>query len=61
VVQRQSTLQTCDDWVNEHEVVERIAGSKRIYRIEEMDKLEAAVHYFGDNVAFDKEAWMAGT
>ncbi|MDE0942232.1 MAG: MBL fold metallo-hydrolase [Alphaproteobacteria bacterium] len=61
VVQRQSTLQTCDDWVNEQDVVERIAGSKRIYRIEDMDKLEAAVHYFGDNVAFDKEAWMAGS
>ena len=65
VVQRQSTLQTAEAWVAEREAamefgVERIAGPKRIYCIEEMDKLEAAVHYFGDNVAFDKAAWMEG-
>ena len=58
VVQRQSTLQTAEAWVGEREVVERIAGPRKIYRVAELDKLDGAVHYFGDNVNFDKAAWM---
>ena len=58
VLQRQSTLQPVEDWVNGREQVERVAGAKRIYEIKAMDKLEQAVHFFGDNVAFDKDKWM---
>jgi hypothetical protein len=31
---------------------------KRIYRIKELEKLDRAVHFFGDHVAFDKDAWL---
>ena len=58
VLQRQSTLQVADSWVNSQEEVERIAGPSRIYEIKAMDKMEQVVHFFGDNVAFDKDAWM---
>ena len=46
--------------MSERDVVERIAGPKKIYRIEEMDNLEGAVHFFGEHVNFDKAAWMEG-
>jgi hypothetical protein len=59
VLQRQSTLQTAETWVGEQAGVERITGPRRSYRIEDMDKLDRAVHYFGDHVNFDKAAWMA--
>ena len=55
------TGEGCRDPHLYREVVERIAGPSRIYRIEEMDKLEAAVHYFGEHVNFDKTAWIEGS
>ena len=58
VLQRQSTLQTAESWVATRDNVERISGSRRVYRIEELDKVEHAVHFFGDNVAFNKEVWL---
>ena len=58
VVQRQSTLLSADDWVSKREQVERIVGPKKIYSLQDLDKLEGAVHYFGDQVAFDKEQWL---
>ena len=58
VLQRQSTLQGAEQWVDARENVEKIHGPRRVYRIEEIDKLEKAVHFFGDYVAFDKEAWL---
>ena len=60
VLPRQSNLQTAEAWVSERDVVERIAGPKKIYRLGELDKLEGAVHYFGEHVNFDKAAWMDG-
>lgn len=57
IVQRQSTLQTAEDWVNSRDAVERISGHTRRYRIKEVDRLDRVVHYFGDQVAFDKTAW----
>ena len=59
VVQRQSTLQTAEAWISDREdVVECIACPTKIYRMEDLDKLEGAVHYFGEHVNFDKAAWM---
>lgn len=59
VVQRQSTLQTAEAWIGDREdVVDRITCPTKIYRIEDLDKLEGAVHYFGEHVNFDKPAWM---
>ncbi len=39
---------------------ERIAGPRKIYQIAELDKLERAVHFFGDQVDFDKDSWREG-
>ncbi|MCS5583742.1 MAG: hypothetical protein NZ777_09530 [Pseudomonadales bacterium] len=58
MLQRQSTLQTAHDWVNSRETIENIGSPKRIYRIEELDKLNQTIHYFGEYVAFDKTAWL---
>jgi L-ascorbate metabolism protein UlaG (beta-lactamase superfamily) len=58
VVQRQSTLQTADAWVEAYPDSEHILKPKKTYRIEEVRKLDRVVHFFGDNVIFDKEAWL---
>ena len=58
VLQRQSTLLSAEDWVKSQKDVTRTRGAKRIYRIKQMDKLDRAVHFFGDHVAFDKDAWL---
>ena len=59
VVQRQSTLQTAEKWVETRGYnVELIKGPKRIYEIKKMDKLDRVVHFFGDHVAFDKRKWL---
>mgnify|MGYP001307611642 FL=1 len=58
VVQRQSTLQTAHDWVNSRETIENIGSSERVYHIAELEKLDRAIHYFGEYVAFDKAAWL---
>ncbi len=58
VLQRQSTLQPAEDWVASRKTVTKMRSAKRIYRIKDLDKLDRAVHFFGDHVAFDKDAWL---
>ena len=58
IVQRQSTLLGAHDWVKTRDNVEHCDSSRRIYTIAELDKVENAVHFFGDNVAFDTEKWF---
>ncbi|HIF80777.1 MAG TPA: hypothetical protein EYQ05_09475 [Gammaproteobacteria bacterium] len=58
MLQRPRTLQAAHDWVNSRETIENIGSPKRIYRIEELDKLNQTIHYFGEYVAFDKTAWL---
>ena len=58
VVQRQSTLQTADAWVEAYDESETLLIPTKTYNISDIDKLERVVHFFGDNVAFDKEAWL---
>jgi hypothetical protein len=53
-------LQTAEAWVAEREDVEIIAGPRRTYTIEDVGQLEGATHYFGDQVNFDKAAWLKG-
>jgi L-ascorbate metabolism protein UlaG (beta-lactamase superfamily) len=60
VIQRQSTLLPADSWVESRVGAERIAGPRKIYQIAELDKLEGAVHFFGDQVDFDKDSWREG-
>lgn len=59
VVQRQSTLQTPDVWVDKRDKIVRLDGPSIGYRAEEIAKLDGVVHYFGDHVAFDKQRWFA--
>ncbi len=58
VVQRQSTLQTADAWVQAYPDSESILTPTRIYNRRDVEKLDKVVHFFGNNVAFDKEAWL---
>ena len=58
VVQRQSTLQAPDDWLNEQKQLELVDGPARTYTRAELDGLDRCVHCFGDHVAFDKVAWL---
>ena len=58
VVQRQSTLQSAEPWVETRPSVERLDGPSRTYTVEGIRPLDRAVHFFGDHVAFDRETWM---
>jgi L-ascorbate metabolism protein UlaG (beta-lactamase superfamily) len=59
VLQRQSTLQTPDQWIDKYETVTRIEGPSVVYSLEEVAKLDRAIHYFGEQVAFDKAKWYS--
>lgn len=60
VIQRQSTLQTADAWVEEKPGAVWLDGPTKTYTPEEVRALDRAVHYFGSHVAFDAEAWRNG-
>lgn len=57
VTQRQSTLQSADPWVNERDGAVWLDSAIKTYTPEDVAGLDRKVHYFGDHVAFDKEAW----
>ena len=58
VVQRQSTLQVPSNWLDKYDDVTLIDGRKQSYSRESVQGLNRAIHFFGDNVAFDKQAWF---
>ena len=58
VVQRQSTLQTCQDWVEACKQKEILSTPSKVYDKKALENLDRVIHYFGDNVAFDKEKWL---
>jgi L-ascorbate metabolism protein UlaG (beta-lactamase superfamily) len=58
VVQRQSTLQVPSNWLDKYDDVTLIDGPKQSYSRESVQGLNRAIHFFGDNVAFDKQAWF---
>ena len=60
VIQRQSTLQTADAWVEEKPDAVWLDGPTKTYTPEEVGALDRAVHYFGGHVAFDAEEWRIG-
>lgn len=57
VVQRQSTLQTPEQWLKTQRHVEYLEEPTKTYSISNIANLDRCVHYFGDHVAFDKAAW----
>ena len=58
VVQRQSTLQTCEAWVEAYDEKETFLTPTQVYDHRRLENLDRVVHFFGDNVAFDKESWL---
>ena len=58
MVQRQSTLQTPTDWLDKYDNVRHLDGPTITYSRSGLDEMDPAIHYFGDHVAFDKEAWF---
>ena len=57
VVQRQSTLQPADAWVDARAGAKTLDGPSRTYSVADVRNLDRAVHFFGEHVAFDREAW----
>ena len=57
VVQRQSTLQSAEAWVAGRDAAEKLDGPSRTYSAADIRGLDRAVHFFGDHVAFNREAW----
>ena len=57
VVQRQSTLQTPEQWLETQKHVEYLKEPTKTYSLSNIANLDRCVHYFGDHVAFDKAAW----
>ena len=60
VIQRQSTLQTADAWVETKDGAVWLDGPTKTYTPMEVMSLDRVVHYFGPHVAFDAEAWRKG-
>ena len=60
VIQRHSTLQSADAWVEEREGALWLAGPTKTYTPSEVSSLDRVVHYFGPHVAFTAEAWRNG-
>lgn len=61
VVQRQSTLQPCTEWLTNQANVHRLDGPTATYTRSDLDALEnpPQINFFADHVAFDKVAWHA--
>ena len=60
VTVRQSTLQPVDPWVVQRgENARWLDGPAATYSRADLQGLEARVDFFGGNVAFDKERWLA--
>jgi L-ascorbate metabolism protein UlaG (beta-lactamase superfamily) len=59
VLQRQSTLQPCEQWLTTQPNVHRLAGPATTYSRAALDALPdpPRTDYFADHVAFDKAAW----
>ncbi|MBL4597566.1 MAG: MBL fold metallo-hydrolase [Rhizobiaceae bacterium] len=57
VVQRQSTLQTPEQWLETQKHVEYLKEPTKTYSLSNIANLDRCVHYFGEHVAFDKAAW----
>jgi L-ascorbate metabolism protein UlaG (beta-lactamase superfamily) len=60
VVQRQSTLMPADEWVQAQPRHELLDAPKQVYTKSTLAPLDRVVHYFGENVAFDVQAWLRG-
>ena len=58
MVQRGSTLQIPDTWVDAHPDVVHLPGPIQTYSRAGIEGLSGVVHTFGDHVAFDKAAWF---
>ena len=58
MTQRQSTLQVPSEWLDGQDGVTLIDGPKMTYSRETIADLSRAIHFFGDYVAFDKQAWF---
>ena len=60
VLQRHSTLLPPENWVSKQSSVVRLNSPGRAYTPEELMQMPRTVHYFGEHVNFDKEAWRRG-
>lgn len=59
VTVRQSTLQPADEWVKRQTNFKYLDRASVYYNKNEIDKIKNRVDFFGDHVAFDRNAWHA--
>lgn len=60
VLQRHSTLLTPENWLEKQSTVVRLDEAKVSYSRDTLPNVGPVVHYFGENVMFDKESWRRG-
>ena len=58
MVQRQSTLQIPDTWVEARDDVVYLDSAIKTYDTASIASLSGVVHSFGEHVAFDKAKWF---
>ena len=58
MVQRQSAPQTAHVWVEANNGSGTLSTPTKIHKYTDIDMLDRVFYFFGDNVAFDKEAWL---
>jgi hypothetical protein len=56
---RSSTLLKADEWVEARQH-QRLENAEVMYNKKNLAGLDRMVHFFGDQVAFDKDAWRDG-
>lgn len=57
VMQRQSTLLNVNKWIESRENVNVLNSASISYNKSNISRLDKQIHFFGDNVMFDKKAW----
>jgi hypothetical protein len=57
---RQSTLLKADKWIGRQENVTCLQDARAIYKADSLANAGRAIHFFGDNVLFDKHKWRNG-
>ena len=51
-------MQTCEAWIEAYDEKEMLLTPTKVYELKGLENLDRVVHFFGDNVAFNKETWL---
>lgn len=57
---RQSTLLKADKWLSRQQNVTHLQDARTVYKTSDIGNSGTQIHFFGDNVLFDKKKWRNG-